>query len=556
MDKAQAIAEARKLISEGKIEETLELLIAFLGNNTASRGILNATLQVKATLEKLQSDENEGVISEENRRIGFNQITRQTIALVEALETGQTPGSSTPSRVRMKWWVWVLIVSGLAGAGVGIYQLLKPAAPVVVQDDPGCPFDQPADFRILVLPFQPYDAVPTGVHKGIQTRLSELCDRFNLNASVKILDIDVNNYNEYPSNNKEAATIGNKCNAQLIIWGNTESKEQREIVHTRFKFLNLNGFSLTKLKIEEGADLDTIGSISSVATEGMLTEQVEINIQILLGLVALNMNEEEKAIQLLAEVKSEDTTANLVQGLALADGYLATGQEDKAMASYDEVLKQHPNEDLARNNRAALLYKEGKYAEAAGDWTHVINRQPENVEARTSRAYSYLKSDRLDKVTQELDSIAGIQSPPKVNKGPEVNHVEKENSSVVEENLDKLKNLFFKKVKIEEDKKTRAERTLESDPNNVKALEEKTKASRNLGDYRTAAQTATQLLNKDPDNIQAIATLIESKDALQQPKDAQKILESAQKLGISKEQLLKIRPALKEVINKTRTREQ
>lgn len=556
MDKAQAIADARKLISEGKIEETLELLIAFIGKDTASRAILNATLQAKASLEKLQSDENEGVISEENSRIGFNQITRQTIALVGALETGQSPGSSSSSPTRMKWWVWALIVLGLTGGGLGIYQWLKPQAPIVVQDDPSCPFDQPSDFRILVLPFLPYDGVPTGVHKGIQTRLSELCDRFNLNASVKIYDADISQNNDYPSSSKEAAAIGNKCNSQLIIWGNTESKGGNDIVHTRFKFLNLNGFSLTKLKIEEGTDLDTIASISSVATEGMLTEQVEANIQILLGLVALNMNEEEKAIQLLSEVQSEDTTASLVQGLALADGYLATGQQEMAMASYNEVLKQHPDEDLARNNRAALLYKDGKYAEAAGDWTHVINRQPENVEARTSRAYSYLKADRLDKVTQELDSIAGIPSPPKANKGPEVTHSEEQKDSVVEGKVDKLKNLFFEKVKFEQERKTKAERTLESDPNNVKALEEKTKASRNLGDYRTAAQTATQLLTKDPDNIQAIATLIESKDALQQPKDAQRILESAQKLGISKEQLLKIRPALKEVINKTRTREQ
>jgi tetratricopeptide (TPR) repeat protein len=364
-------------------------------------------------------------------------------------------------------------------------------------------------------------------------------------TSARTLELDVNDDNAYPSNGKQAANIGNKCASQLIIWGTTESKNNNNIVLTRFKFLHLGEqFKFTKLKISEGANVDTLSSISSITTEGVLTEQVEANMRLIFGLIAREMHNEELATRLLASVEPKDSAGVLLRGMALADTYLSLGQTDKAIASYNEVLETHPNYGFARNNRGVLLLERGLFAEAATDLSNLIAQQPNNLEARTARATAYVKADMLEKAGKEIESIERIQNTIKDSTEGQVKTAPK----VPSELLAALKKEYQQKVSTEELKKNRAEQTLKSNPNDVKAMEQKAVSSRNLGDYRTAAQTAERILTKDPDNPNAHATLIESKEALLQPEAAKQALQNAREAGLTKEKLIKIRPVLKEII--------
>ncbi|MBK8704377.1 MAG: tetratricopeptide repeat protein [Saprospiraceae bacterium] len=228
--------------------------------------------------------------------------------------------------------------------------------------------------------------------------------------------------------------------------------------------------------------------------------------RLIFGLIAREMHNEELATKLLASVEPKDSAGVLLRGMALADTYLALGQTDKAIASYDEVLETHPNYGFARNNRGVLLLEQGQFAEAATELSNLIIQQPNNLEARTARATAYIKADMLEKAGKEIESIERIQNMITDSTGGQVKTAPKVPGKVLAE----LKKEYQQKVNVEEQKKTKAEQTLKSDPNDMKALEQKAAASRNLGDYLTAAQTAERILSKDPDNANAFATLIES----------------------------------------------
>jgi tetratricopeptide (TPR) repeat protein len=547
MNKAQIIAEARRLVSEGQIEKSLVLLLDSIQQNPELQPFRNLVLHAKSSLEKIQSDESRGLVSFDNAKLAYNQITNQTLRIIDGIETGKVPREDAPRR--FKWW-WVALPVILVGGIVAIALLLNKEAPEDTVIDmggiPECPeFDSEASFKVLVLPFQPLDEKVTKIHTGIIQRLSILSEQYGMLTSAKTLELDVNKNNVYPSNGKEAAKFGNKCASQLIIWGTTESKNNNDIVLTRFKFLQLGEqFKFTKLKITEGANVDTLSSISSITTEGVLTEQVEANMRLIFGLIAREMHNEELATRLLASVEPKDSAGVLLRGMALADTYLSLGQTDKAIASYNEVLETHPNYGFARNNRGVLLLDRGLFAEAATDLSNLIAQQPNNLDARAARATAYVKADMLEKAGKEIESIERIQNTIKDSTEGQVKTAPKVPSEVLAE----LKKEYQQKVNAEELKKTKAEQTLKSNPNDVKALEQKAVSSRNLGDYRTAAQTAERILTKDPDNPNAHATLIESKDALLQPEAAKEALQNARDAGVTKERLIKIRPMLKEII--------
>ncbi|MBK8704376.1 MAG: hypothetical protein IPN33_12685 [Saprospiraceae bacterium] len=227
MSKAQIIAEARHLVSEGQIEKSLVLLLDSIEHNPGLLPFRNLVLHAKSSLEKIQSDESRGLVSFDNAKLAYNQITNQTLRIIDGIETGKVPREDAPRR--FKWW-WVALPVILVGGIAAIALLLNKKAPADTVIDmggiPECPvFDTDASFKVLVLPFQPLDEKVTKIHTGIIQRLSILSEQYGMLTSARTLELDVNNSNDYPSNGKQAANYGNKCAAQLIIWAPPSQKQ-------------------------------------------------------------------------------------------------------------------------------------------------------------------------------------------------------------------------------------------------------------------------------------------------------------------------------------------
>ena len=529
MDRLQFVSDIKQLLSAAETEQALEQLSVFLAQDEKYAALLNATIQAQAQLERTRKDEVRGTISFENAKLSYNQITDQALLILDYLEKNKLQ-FSTPAVPAKSKKSWIYAVVGIILIGfVGVFVLRK----INRQNDRtqgirACPaFEKTADFNILLLPYQPFPLnAPIGTHTAVRRRLGELNDRYNINASVGIYELDIADENSYPSNAKEASKLAEGCSANLVIWGTEERQGDKTLVTTQYRFLNTDGdqFKLKKLKVDQRTEIDTVSSISSIATSGVITQNIEQTILLLFGVVAFESNHAQEAIDLLAKVEVTDSVGSLLQGMILAESYLAMNQNDKALESYDKVLEKHPNYWLALNNRGALYYQKGMYAEAVQDLSARLALNANDLDATAMRGDAYLKTENYAKAKADWETVR--------KKTPD--------NTLATKQLQLLEN------KIEEQKliQTNADRRLQENPNDLSALKQKAQASKNLGEYQTAVKTAEDILKKDPDNTEAFTTLLESFVELKKPEKVQETLNRIKNSNISKEQLIRKSPTI------------
>lgn len=527
------IAEVRRLTANFETDQALEKLAAYLESAAPDqKAWLNTILQFRAQWEKAQQDERLGISDPADLQRAYNQVNHQLLEALTAIEAGRKPGGAGLAAPAAKGWLigGGLLLAALLGLAVWYFTGgLQPVAPPV-EEEPTvgeCPiFADNSQFNVLILPFKSLRGEALEIHSVIKDRLALESERYRLPASVKVRAMDLAK-EEYPSTGVEAAQLGEDCRAQLIIWGTTEAKPNGDIILTRFRFLNLGErFSLTKLLMNEAMEVDTLSSLSSIATEGLLTEDIEYNIKLLFGIIAHESANDQLAVQLLEGAEVKDSSASLLRGMIMADSYLALNDPEKAVSSYNRVIEQHPNYSLARNNRAMLLYQQQQYEAAAVDLCTVVENNPKDANARALRASAYLKANRLDKAEEDIEQLSKQSS-----------NLRSTNVRQLSQELDQRKTQLL-------NEKRRADQQLQQSPTNVAALEQKAITSRNLGDYREAARISEQLLKQDPDNVRATATLIEVYRELKDTAAAQEVLRRAQQLRVPQDALLKSAPAL------------
>lgn len=527
------IAEVRRLMANFETDQALEKLAAYLESAAPDqKAWLNTILQFRAQWEKAQQDERLGISDPADLQRAYNQVNHQLLEALTAIEAGRKPGGAGLAAPAAKGWLigGGLLLAALLGLAVWYFTGgLQPVAPPV-EEEPTvgeCPvFADNSQFNVLILPFKSLRGEALEIHSVIKDRLALESERYRLPASVKVRAMDLAK-EEYPSTGVEAAQLGEDCRAQLIIWGTTEAKPNGDIILTRFRFLNLGErFSLTKLLMNEAMEVDTLSSLSSIATEGLLTEDIEYNIKLLFGIIAHESANDQLAVQLLEGAEVKDSSASLLRGMIMADSYLALNDPEKAVSSYNRVIEQHPNYSLARNNRAMLLYQQQQYEAAAVDLCTVVENNPKDANARALRASAYLKANRLDKAEEDIEQLSKQSS-----------NLRSTNVRQLSQELDQRKTQLL-------NEKRRAAQQLQQSPTNVAALEQKAITSRNLGDYREAARISEQLLQQDPDNVRATATLIEVYRELKDTAAAQEVLRRAQQLRVPQDALLKSAPAL------------
>jgi len=527
------IAEVRRLTANFETDQALEKLAAYLESAAPDqKAWLNTILQFRAQWEKAQQDERLGISDPADLQRAYNQVNHQLLEALTAIEAGRKPGGAGLAAPAAKGWLigGGLLLAALLGLAVWYFTGgLQPVAPPV-EEEPTvgeCPvFADNSQFNVLILPFKSLRGEALEIHSVIKDRLALESERYRLPASVKVRAMDFAK-EEYPSTGVEAAQLGEDCRAQLIIWGTTEAKPNGDIILTRFRFLNLGErFSLTKLLMNEAMEVDTLSSLSSIATEGLLTEDIEYNIKLLFGIIAHESANDQLAVQLLEGAEVKDSSASLLRGMIMADSYLALNDPEKAVSSYNRVIEQHPNYSLARNNRAMLLYQQQQYEAAAVDLCTVVENNPKDANARALRASAYLKANRLDKAEEDIEQLSKQSS-----------NLRSTDVRQLSQELDQRKTQLL-------NEKRRADQQLQQSPTNVAALEQKAITSRNLGDYREAARISEQLLQQDPDNVRATATLIEVYRELKDTAAAQEVLRRAQQLRVPQDALLKSAPAL------------
>lgn len=524
MDKQQVIKSVKKLVGDAELEKALEELIAFLDQDDKYDALKNAALQALSQLRKTKKDESLGIISFDNAKLNYNQVTHQTLNIVDLLEEGKTKLEQYQVPAKRRWLAMIVAFLIVGAVSVAVFRWVSNRSGGKAQAASACPAYKPAsEFNMLVFPFQQFGGVKVNADRAIVIDLARLSQNYQLNTDVALYEAKSEDINSNPANLSEAIEIGQNCNAQLVIIGTEEKLRDSFRIITEYKFLSLKEhFELKKLKIDERSEVNTVDAISSITTQGVVTNPIKQTILLLFGVVAYNMNDKDAAIASLELAEVTDSASTLLKGMVLGDSYLEQGKTNEALESYNKVLERHPNYALALQNRAAIYFQKGDYMEAASDLTTRIEANPKDAEALEQRGTVFLKVEQLDKAKKDLLKARELQPTDK-------------------NILDKLRRLD---VKVEEQRELKkdAERQLQADPDDVNALNQRATASKNLGDYRVAVQTAEKVLKQDPKNTEALSTIVESAQELNRPDLLRNILDRIKRSDVNTEQLKSTSP--------------
>jgi tetratricopeptide (TPR) repeat protein len=521
MEKSQAVQQARELASNAKQEEALELLLSFFGTDQRYRHLERKTRHVLAQYKRAERDAMLGVSDASTTQLAYNRITQNILKLTDYLEEGELkPGYLEGEKRQFSWGAMITVALAILLLGGTAWYFLNKGTDEEPTATTACPeFLNKEDFRILLFPFRELNENGLRPHLAIGDRLGKLKDQYGINCGIRFYNIGEDNPNLYPTTTTDATTLGGQCRAQLVIWGSAEQAAGSAIIQTRYHFIDQEKLPLHKLTVQGSSQIDTVTTLSSIASQGTITASIEESIKLLFGIIAHGSGNLPVAKKLLESSQGvQDASAALTRDMVLADIYLNQNDRQKATALYDAVLERHPDYPLALNNRALLHYQEGFFAEAAGDLSKVSNPDPELLEIR---AESFLKSDQLQNARKDLEQLQSIKA-----------------DTEVDQKLDEVN----RKIDREERIKANADAQLRINPNNLSALKQKANASRKLGDYNSTIKASEALLRRDPKNVEAYAELMKAYREQSQTDKARAVYERAKVAGADTSRLKNLVP--------------
>lgn len=552
MDKLQVIRAVKKLVSEGELEAALAQLVTALETEKPLEELYQSAIESQSFYQRTKRDESLSTISFDNAKLNYSQVTRQILVILDDWEEGRTSSSNNngqkPVTNNNRIWIWIaagaLVLA--AAAFFVIYninnQKKKDEAQAQAQAAQSCPsFEPKSIFNILLFRYFPLGGNKTalGTHQAVRRRLGELIANYNLDVDLDFYK-DNGDDNLLPQDLSDAVNIAKNCNAKLAIFGTEEIRpDAATIITTQYRFLDIGEqFKFSRLRINENAEIDTVTSISSIATSGVITGNIEQSILLVFGVVTLETARNEtdkkaidlykKTIELLEQVQPADSASFLLKNMALQEAYLKTGQTDNQIAALDNVLEKHPNYKFALDNRSALLFEKGDYLAALQDLNTQVQLNPQDTSTLTRRGVVNLKVENLEEARQDFKEVQ--------KKNPEDSSIRKQI------------NITERKIIEKWTEKKNAEEQLKVNPTDPQALTTKANATKSLGQYDEAIRAAEALIEQEPKNVRAYVTLIQIYTAMNEPEKVeeakQRLLKAASKAKIIKEAPKQIRTLL------------
>ncbi len=547
MEQKAVLQQIRADISKANTKQALASLQNYL-DQAGSDAVeaYNRVVQLSAQYEQTQRSEKFGMVSFEDAKVSYNQINNGVLAILQDLE-GSTPSTDTDLVLKTKrsnkWLFWALPSGAIVLAALAYF--LWPAA-----ETETCPdFNPDTAFDILVLPFRPIidgdEFVP--VHQLFEIGLNNLIDQNELSgkANVDSYGLSIAQSEDYPTSTLSATEISTGCNAQLVIWGITEKVEpgNQLILSTDYLFLDEDGIQLDRQEIgmdnqltstainldfpRRGRQIDTLGNISSI-TENIPSHLLS-RLKFLLGVFAHESGDMLATQKILQEWPEEplDDESTRIWGNLLADSYIQTNNDEQAEETYTQLLARDPDNTIARNNRAVIAYKKGKFGSAINDLNAAIEKNDQDTTALLTRAYIFLQEGLLNEAEKDLREVDAID-PNRPAIAP-------------------MKKKLVKKKQEEQQERAKAVKAVRKNPSNVNALVTQATAERNLGNYKVSRSLAERAIKVDPKRTEAYS-IIQELDFLEK-KDS-KTIQRARSKGVTVEKVAKDRRLLDFMIKK------
>jgi len=207
-----------------------------------------------------------------------------------------------------------------------------------------------------------------------------------------------------------AETLGKRYNASIIIWG-----DETSVLFT-VNFLNLKqpDFNAAQVVITETERTQWVTQYANPdAYSRFVTQDLPGQLTFLslfaVGQSYYTQKQYGDSLEAVEGAIASLTAGTTVEGLAEAHFQLGwlyglpTGNNDKAIANYDQAIKLKPDLVGAYYNRGIAYYDKGEYDRAIADYDQAIKLKPDWAEAYYNRGLAYNDKGEYDRAIAEYD---------------------------------------------------------------------------------------------------------------------------------------------------------
>jgi len=266
------------------------------------------------------------------------------------------------------------------------------------------------------------------------------------------------------------------------------------------------------LQDTEGTVFDTVQFAANFAVGGEIEEQLGTVIQLMLGIIAHQQDQPAAAIAQLSDLESGDSLATLARDMMLADSYLSTGQAAMADSTYNRILEQHPEYWLGWYNRGMLSLQRGDYDQAIYDLNNRLQLNDKDTSALAGLGQAYLARGQLIEAEHSFER-AQLLAP---------------GSSTLNRRLEIVRD----SIQLQQNLLRDAEERLQRNPDDAKALHQKTKSSYQLGDPAAAIAAGERLQQLSTGDRATLTTLARAYQETNQLEKAQEVIRRAATQGL------------------------
>ncbi len=514
MDKLTLIQTAREQLVEGNTEQALKLVNVFLADKPEYRKLFAESLYLNSLFSKTKLEQAARTISFDNAELSFGQVRKGLFNLMDFIENNDlnpeglfSESSIVNQASQANKWIFIIGVP-LILLTIAVLILVKKIGSNSNSDaqtdgnltDCSVLFKDTTSKNFLIIPFyKPSggDAKPEGL---VIDRLAEFCSGIE---SFKNADFEIcSGYvPDRTLSYEEGEKKGLQNKATIVIWGLIDEKGDKTAIKTRYKYLgnkDIDGkipfTQMNQIGDFKGAGEQVVVTenvLSVIASSGELTQDLENTLKLLVGMIAQLDGDVDAAIAAMQSVQSEDSTANLMKYMVLADNFIAKNEPQKAKVALDTCLEWNQNYWLGRNNRANLQISSGEYIGAIEDLNIALIKRPEDTDMLLSRAIAFKKSEQLYAAEKDFETIIKINP----NKEP-----------FLRETLKETKVEIKRLEKIVEPTKNKMNTSKVTRQDFVKAAT----ASSKLGNTAVTKELVTKGLEMDKNNPELIAIQIDN----------------------------------------------
>lgn len=404
------VQTAKEFLLNGQTAEALDKLIAFLESDEKYEQLLRLSITARSEYSRLESEQRQGFISQDEANARLNRLNNRLLDILDRLADGRLEVEDLPVQTPAKSKRKKMLLIGIPlllfiGAYLGYRFWPSPNPP---EKPISCPdFSNKANLKVLLLPFKSISGQTLQAEYTVKQRLDDLAYEKDLPVDVQIFEGFYDRPDAKFPGFRQATKIGNRCQADLILWGTAEKTPDNRIVLTsKFKFLGSSEtFQVKKIELEGETDLVAVSSISSLLQEGSFTEDVETLILAFYGLLAHQEGQYAEAAKAFEAVSEKGNMPEEIVHTILADSYLAMNQPDKAIRHYEAITRLKPNDTIALNNLAWLQISLEKPLEAVKAAEQILQIDPDNKGALLTRAYAYLEAKEYEQAAKDFERI-------------------------------------------------------------------------------------------------------------------------------------------------------